>query len=78
MRRECRRVRGRESHEKRGRADDSPETIRKRLEVYAEETVPVIEYYEQRYRKRVVRNLHRRARSMGLTLIEAAAPGGVS
>jgi adenylate kinase len=28
-----------------GRADDSPETVRKRLTVYAEQTAPVVDYY---------------------------------
>jgi adenylate kinase len=31
----------------RGRKDDSEETIRRRLEVYQEQTAPVIEYYSQ-------------------------------
>ncbi len=29
----------------RGRSDDSPETMRRRLEVYQQETAPLIEYY---------------------------------
>ena len=29
----------------RGRSDDSPETMRRRLEVYRQETAPLIEYY---------------------------------
>ena len=28
-----------------GRADDSPEAVRKRLTVYAEQTAPVVDYY---------------------------------
>ena len=28
-----------------GRADDSPESVRKRLSVYAEQTAPVVDYY---------------------------------
>lgn len=32
----------------RGRQDDNEETIRRRLEVYREETAPVIDYYRQR------------------------------
>ena len=34
-----------------GRTDDTPDTIRKRLEVYRSETAPLISYYE---RQRVV------------------------
>ena len=30
-----------------GRADDSPDAVRKRLEVYDAQTAPVIEYYRQ-------------------------------
>jgi len=30
-----------------GRADDSPESVRKRLKVYDEQTAPVIEFYRQ-------------------------------
>lgn len=33
---------------KRGRVDDSEETIRQRLELYSELTVPLAEYYEER------------------------------
>jgi adenylate kinase len=38
----------------RGRADDEPETVRHRLDVYHRETEPVIGYYEQRDRLRRV------------------------
>lgn len=31
-----------------GRSDDTPETIRKRLAVYGEQTAPLIRYYEER------------------------------
>ncbi|MBS0430987.1 MAG: adenylate kinase [Proteobacteria bacterium] len=31
-----------------GRADDNPETVRRRLEVYAQQTAPVADYYAQR------------------------------
>ena len=31
-----------------GRADDNPETVRKRLEVYAQQTAPVADYYLKR------------------------------
>ena len=34
---------------KRGRVDDTEETIRTRLEVYEKETLPVLEFYELRY-----------------------------
>ncbi|MCP4035723.1 MAG: adenylate kinase [bacterium] len=33
---------------KEGRADDTPEVIRRRLEIYAEETAPLIGYYDER------------------------------
>ena len=36
------------------RADDQPETVRKRLEVYARETAPLVSYYE---REGVLRNV---------------------
>jgi hypothetical protein len=35
-------------------------------------------YYEERYRQRVIQNLHRRARDLGFTLVTAAANGRVS
>ena len=31
-----------------GRADDNPESVRKRLKIYDEQTAPVVEYYRQR------------------------------
>ena len=31
-----------------GRADDNPESVRKRLGIYNEQTAPVVEYYRQR------------------------------
>ena len=34
---------------------------------------PGASYYEERYRKRVIDNLHRRARAFGFVLQEAAA-----
>lgn len=37
-----------------GRADDSPESVRKRLQVYAEQTAPVIHYYRKRGQLQVV------------------------
>lgn len=39
---------------------------------------PGVEYYEERYRQRVVRSLRRRAHRMGFTLIEATPQPGVS
>lgn len=40
---------------------------------------PGAEYYEERYRRRVIDNLQRRARSLGFTLVEKpATTGGVS
>jgi len=35
-------------------------------------------YYEERYRRRTVENLQRRARGLGFTLVEIPATGGVS
>ena len=37
-----------------GRADDNPDTVRKRLEVYAEQTAPVANFYAQRHLLKVV------------------------
>jgi hypothetical protein len=40
---------------------------------------PGVEYYEERYRERVISHLHRRARQMGFTLVETSPiAGGVS
>ena len=39
------RIAGRAAAE--GRADDNPESVRKRLQVYNDQTAPVIEYYRQ-------------------------------
>ena len=36
------------------RTDDEPETVRRRLEVYARETAPLVAYYE---REGVLRNV---------------------
>jgi adenylate kinase len=37
-----------------GRADDHPETVRKRLDVYAQQTAPVAGFYQSRGRLAVV------------------------
>ncbi|MDQ1118135.1 MULTISPECIES: adenylate kinase [Pseudoxanthomonas] len=37
-----------------GRADDNPESVRKRLQVYADSTAPVIDFYKQQGRLTVV------------------------
>jgi adenylate kinase len=37
-----------------GRADDNPDTVRKRLDVFAEQTAPVADYYRQRGQLQVV------------------------
>lgn len=37
-----------------GRADDTPESVRKRLQVYAEQTAPVINYYREHGQLQVV------------------------
>jgi adenylate kinase len=39
------RIAGRANAE--GRADDNPESVRKRLAIYTEQTAPVVEYYRQ-------------------------------
>jgi adenylate kinase len=41
----------------RQRADDAPETVTRRLEVYARETAPLLEYYRSRSRLREVEGL---------------------
>ena len=38
----------------RGRSDDTSETVRKRLEVYREQTAPLIEYYRRLDRLREI------------------------
>ena len=43
--------------ELRQRADDAPETVKRRLEVYARETTPLLEYYRSRDRLREVAGL---------------------
>lgn len=43
--------------ELRQRADDAPETVNRRLEVYARETAPLLEYYRTRARLREVAGL---------------------
>jgi adenylate kinase len=37
-----------------GRADDNPDTVRKRLDIYAEQTAPVANFYAQRGKLKVV------------------------
>ncbi|SFW73392.1 MULTISPECIES: adenylate kinase [Luteibacter] len=37
-----------------GRADDNPETVKKRLAIYADQTAPVAEFYEKRGKLKVV------------------------
>jgi transposase len=40
---------------------------------------PGVAYYEERYRQRVIHNLHRRAQDLGFSLVpNAAGPAGVS
>lgn len=41
-------------YKQQGRADDEPETVRKRLAVYAEQTAPVAEWYREHDMLRVV------------------------
>ena len=40
-----------------GRADDNPDTVRKRLGIYAEQTAPVAEFYERRSQLKVVQGV---------------------
>jgi adenylate kinase len=37
-----------------GRADDNPDTVRKRLAIYAEQTAPVADFYARRHKLQVV------------------------
>ena len=37
-----------------GRADDNPDTVRKRLAIYAEQTAPVADFYARRGKLQVV------------------------
>jgi adenylate kinase len=37
-----------------GRADDNPDTVRRRLGIYAEQTAPVAEFYARRGKLQVV------------------------
>lgn len=46
--------RTRKRFEAEGRADDEPETVRKRLEVFADQTAPVVDFYRQRGQLREV------------------------
>jgi adenylate kinase len=40
--------------EKEGRPDDNPDTVKKRLAIYAEQTAPVADFYKQRGKLQVV------------------------
>jgi adenylate kinase len=40
--------------EKEGRADDNPDTVKKRLGIYADQTAPVADFYRQRGKLQVV------------------------
>jgi adenylate kinase len=37
-----------------GRADDNPDTVRKRLAIYAEQTAPVADFYARRGKLQIV------------------------
>lgn len=37
-----------------GRADDNPDTVRKRLHIYAEQTAPVADFYQRRDKLKVI------------------------
>lgn len=41
-------ARTRKRFEAEGRSDDNPDTVRKRLDVFAEQTAPVVDFYRQR------------------------------
>ncbi len=57
-----------------GRADDSPESVRKRLEVYDAQTAPVIEFYRQQGQLTVVDGVGTLDEVFG-RIIEAISPG---
>lgn len=48
------RIEGRAAESEAIRADDNPETLRKRLEVYREQTVPILPYYRDSDRLKTV------------------------
>jgi len=57
-----------------GRADDSPESVRKRLQVYDEQTAPVIEFYRQHAQLTVVDGVGS-LDEVFTRIVEAIAPG---
>ncbi|NLW95313.1 adenylate kinase [Luteimonas wenzhouensis] len=57
-----------------GRADDNPESVRKRLEVYDAQTAPVIEFYRQQGQLTVVDGVGTLDEVFG-RIIEAISPG---
>ena len=40
-----------------GREDDSPDSVRKRLQIYNDSTAPVVEYYRQHGQHKVVQGV---------------------
>src|SRR5690606_39282336 len=57
-----------------GRADDNPESVRKRLEVYDAQTAPVIEFYRQQGQLTVVDGVGTLDEGFG-RIIEAISTG---
>jgi adenylate kinase len=57
-----------------GRADDNPESVRKRLQVYAEQTAPVIDFYRQHGQLTVVDGVGG-LDAVFTRIIEAISPG---
>jgi adenylate kinase len=57
-----------------GRADDNPESVRKRLQVYEEQTAPVIDFYRQHGQLTVVDGVGD-LDAVFARIIEAISPG---
>jgi len=57
-----------------GRADDSPESVRKRLQVYDEQTAPVVEFYRQHGQLTVVDGVGS-LDEVFTRIVEAISPG---
>jgi len=57
-----------------GRADDNPESVRKRLQVYADQTAPVIDFYRQHGQLTVVDGVGE-LDEVFTRIIEAISPG---
>jgi adenylate kinase len=57
-----------------GRADDNPESVRKRLQVYADQTAPVIDFYRQHGQLTVVDGVGE-LDAVFTRILEAISPG---